>query len=244
MPRELIIHRHKDFSENNSEGETPASAYPTFCTVASPICRSYQSDPYLLLITNWAGLQLTWTIILVVTQWWQIARQLTTLEVSNLGRYGWMGGRGGSSLRGQTGAIGRVTGMASSGTRMGGGQGGVVDVGAGPGPSGAEEEALLETASGQMHPLGHGHAHGHVGHNHHHRFGILGKICATSGKAISAPMLQLLGLDRFTKGKAVQGLMDSSGGGNPFDIGFVGVRSGSCARSVLFLLTKATLCAR
>ncbi len=51
----------------------------------------------------WATLQLTWTSILLASQLWQVARQMTTLEVSNLGRYGFMGGRGGASLSGQMG---------------------------------------------------------------------------------------------------------------------------------------------
>ncbi|KDQ55998.1 hypothetical protein JAAARDRAFT_317397 [Jaapia argillacea MUCL 33604] len=51
----------------------------------------------------WATLQLTWTFVLLASQYWQIARQMTTLEVSNLGRYGFMGGRGGASLSGQMG---------------------------------------------------------------------------------------------------------------------------------------------
>lgn len=35
-------------------------------------------------------------------------RQMTTFEVSNLGRYGYMGGRGGTSLREQDGAMAKV----------------------------------------------------------------------------------------------------------------------------------------
>ena len=40
---------------------------------------------------------------MLASQLWQVARQMTTLEVSNLGRYGFMGGRGGASLSGQMG---------------------------------------------------------------------------------------------------------------------------------------------
>jgi palmitoyltransferase ZDHHC13/17 len=38
-------------------------------------------------------LQLSWTLIVLGSQLWQISRQLTTFELSNLGRYGFMGGQ-------------------------------------------------------------------------------------------------------------------------------------------------------
>jgi hypothetical protein len=165
---------------------------------------------------------------------------MTTLEVSNLGRYGFMGGRGGSSLREQTGAMAQLL------TRQGqaGGQQASV-LGAGPGQSGAEEtgEVLSSTEAGdavgggafvvggtnETHVHGPGCKHGAGGHvhSHHHRCGIVGRICSTALHACTGgPMLQLLGLDRFTKGKAMTGMRKAGQGGaasNPFSLGIVGV---------------------
>lgn len=165
---------------------------------------------------------------------------MTTLEVSNLGRYGFMGGRGGSSLREQTGA------MAQLMTRQGQGPAQQTSVlGAGPGQSGAEEdgEVLSSTETGdavgrgafvvgginEAHVHGPGCKHGAGGHahGHHHRCGIVGRICSTSlHPCTGGPMLQLLGLDRFTKGKAMTGMRKAGQGGaasNPFSVGIVGV---------------------
>jgi hypothetical protein len=92
---------------------------------------------------------------------------MTTFEVSNLGRYGYMGGRGGSSLREQSGAI--------------------------------KQHANIEGEEGG-------------GHVHSHR-------CVTS-----SPLMRVLGLDRFTKGKAMNGMRKAGKDQNPFDLGFVKVR--------------------
>jgi palmitoyltransferase len=43
------------------------------------------------------------------------------------------------------------------------------------------------------------------------------------GKAISGPLFKLLGLDRFTKGKAMSGMARAGRGQNPFDMGVVQV---------------------
>jgi hypothetical protein len=106
---------------------------------------------------------------------------MTTLEVSNLGRYGFMGGRGGPSLNGQMGHRHQHSLRHSPS----------VD---------SEDTALVEAV-----PTGHGHKHGGV--------------CAGCGV-----LMNLLGLDRFTKGKAVDGLARASKATNPFDLGI----SGNC----------------
>lgn len=124
----------------------------------------------------WATLQLSWTIVLLASQFWQIARQMTTLEVSNLGRYGFMGGRGGSSLSGQAGHRHSHRGADT------------------------EDTALVSDAASS--------------HTHHH-----GAPCAGCGSGF---LMNLLGLDRFTKGKAVDGLARASKASNPFDLGLVG----------------------
>jgi hypothetical protein len=81
---------------------------------------------------------------------------MTTFEVSNLGRYGYMGGRGGASLREQSGAMKSV-------------------------PKETE--------------------HSHT----------------------SSSLMRVLGLDRFTKGKAVSGMRKAGKDQNPFDLGFIKV---------------------
>ena len=85
---------------------------------------------------------------------------MTTLEVTNLGRFGFMGGRGGTSLQGQQ----------------------------------AHQHQGEEGASG-----GHKHAHGKSGF-----------------------FMNLLGLDKYTKGKAADGLVRAAKVKNPFDLGVVG----------------------
>ena len=57
---------------------------------------------FALAVALWATLQLTWTSILLAGQLIQIARQMTTFEVSNLSKFGFMGG-GGDSLAMQQG---------------------------------------------------------------------------------------------------------------------------------------------
>lgn len=224
-----------DYTENASTFEPTPSAYLEFCNIAPSLCGAYHYAPFLFVVASWSTLQLTWTIILLATQIFQVCRQMTTLEVSNLGRYGFMGGRGGSSLREQNGAMAQL--MVRQGQQPS-------LLGAGPGQSGAEEEGeiLSSTQSGDSIgggaiPIGgtngahvHGpgckhHGQGHAGH--HHRFGIVGRICSTALHACTGgPMLQLLGLDRFTKGKAMSGMRKSGQGGagsNPFSLGVVGV---------------------
>ncbi|KAG8811607.1 palmitoyltransferase akr1 [Serendipita sp. 400] len=75
------------------------------CILPSDFCAATTFDSFLTSLLMWANLQVPWTFLLLCTQVWQVCRQMTTYEVSNLGRYGWMGGRG-TSLQGQMGAIG------------------------------------------------------------------------------------------------------------------------------------------
>ncbi|GHJ88235.1 hypothetical protein NliqN6_4637 [Naganishia liquefaciens] len=227
------------YTQNAPTFEPTPSAYIEPCNVFPSLCGASHYAPFLLAVTLWISLQLTWTIILLLTQVFQVCRQMTTLEVSNLGRYGFMGGRGGSSLREQTGA------MAQLMARQGRGPSHQASVlGAGPGQSGAEEvgEVLSSTEAGdavgrgafvvggtnETHVHGPGCKHGSSGqaHGHHHRFGIVGRICSTALHACTGgPMLQLLGLDRFTKGKAMTGMRKAGQGGagsNPFNVGIIG----------------------
>ncbi|KAK4687601.1 hypothetical protein P7C73_g2516, partial [Tremellales sp. Uapishka_1] len=181
----------------------------TLCDISTSFCQASSFDSFLLAVALWSTLQLTWTIILLISQLWQVSRQMTTFEVSNLGRYGYMGGRGGQSLREQSGAVKQPS-----------------SIGAGIGPSGAEEEAI--GPGGRVFPASAGHVHGanckhgHGGHDHSHGFfGGLKRFCGAAGRACSGPMMQILGLDRFTKGKAVEGLKRAGRDQNPFDMGLV-----------------------
>ncbi|KAF9049653.1 zf-DHHC-domain-containing protein [Hymenopellis radicata] len=133
------------------------------CPLPSDLCQMTSFDTFLVAVALWSTLQLSWTIVLLASQFWQIARQMTTLEVSNLGRYGFMGGRGGASMAGQ---------MGHSHSRSG--------------TSSPDSEAPV----------------------HNHRAGGF--------------IMNLLGFDRFTKGKAVDGLARSSKASNPFDLGMWG----------------------
>lgn len=112
---------------------------------------------------------------------------MTTLEVSNLGRYGYMGGRG-VSLGNHTGHRHRHAHHAS------------------PLPGvDTEDASLVGNDAGA--PAHH--------HHHHHHSGP----CAGCGSGF---LMNLLGFDRFTKGKAVDGLARASRASNPFDLGIVG----------------------
>ena len=137
-------------------------------------------------VAFWATLQLSWTVLLLASQLWQIARQMTTLEVSNLGRYGYMGGRG-VSLSNQMGHRQRHTHHAHHGSALQG-----VDT----------EDASLVGSD--------------VGSSTNNRNS---GACAGCGSGF---LMNLLGFDRFTKGKAVDGLARASRATNPFDLGIGG----------------------
>lgn len=109
---------------------------------------------------------------------------MTTLEVSNLGRYGFMGGRGGASMNGQ---MGHRHQHRHSGSTVPG-----VDT----------EDTALVGSDGASGPT-----HRHTG------------MCAGCGGGF---LMNLLGFDRFTRGKAVDGLARAGKASNPFDLGVVG----------------------
>ncbi|KAM6493157.1 hypothetical protein JOM56_011291, partial [Amanita muscaria] len=154
------------------------SQISTSCPLPADLCAITTKDTFLVSVAFWVTLQLLWTFILLVTQLWQVARQMTTLEVSNLGRYGYMGGRG-ASLSNQ---LGHRHHRHSANSLPG------VD---------SEDSSLV--GSDTPNP-----DHRHAG------------PCAGCGSGF---LMNLLGLDRFTKGKAVDGLARASKASNPFDIG-------------------------
>ncbi|RDB17708.1 Palmitoyltransferase AKR1 [Hypsizygus marmoreus] len=90
------------FFSNLTPNTDPSHISPS-CPLPANLCALTAYDPFLVSVAAWSTLQLSWTVVLLASQLWQIARQMTTLEVSNLGRYGFMGGRGGQSLSGQMG---------------------------------------------------------------------------------------------------------------------------------------------
>lgn len=138
------------------------------CLLPTDLCAVTAYDPFLFAVTGWATLQLLWTTVLLASQLYQIARQMTTFEVVNLGRFGFMGGRGGASLAPQLGH--------------------------------RHMHSPLVGEDGESAGTLHKHSHG----------GCTGFI------------MQLTGMDVFTKGKAADGLSRAGKASNPFDLGFVG----------------------
>ncbi|KAL0566952.1 palmitoyltransferase akr1 [Marasmius crinis-equi] len=134
-------------------------------------------------VTTWATLQLSWTIVLFASQFWQIVKQMT-LKIVNLG---FMGGRGGLSMQGQMGH------SHSHPHERGRGD--------------LEDAALMggdsdSTPSSSSHSSSRKHKHG----------------CSAG----SGFLMHLVGFDRFTKGKAVDGLARAQTASNPFDAGVWG----------------------
>ena len=223
-----------DFSENGPRYQSDPSPYITFCQTLPSVCGAYHQSPYLLAVAIWSSVQLTWTTILLASQAWQVARQMTTLEVSNLGRYGFMGGRGGTSLREQGGAMTLHTQGSSSGMLHNHGrQVNITDLGAGPGQAGAEEAGLIAPESSDNStpvPFG-GHNTGSTeaqaalpARQHASNNPCVALVRGAMRYCSNGPLLQLLGLDRFTKGAAGRGMkLAEAGGGNPFDMGIVTV---------------------
>lgn len=54
------------------------------CPLSPEWCVTLSKDPFLLSIAVWATMQLTWTSVLLLSQLWQITRQMTSLEVNIL----------------------------------------------------------------------------------------------------------------------------------------------------------------
>lgn len=101
--------------------KAPDLAPDAYCPALVPtlVCTATSYDPFAFAVSSWACLQLTWTVILLGAQLWQVARQMTTLEVSNVGRYGYMGGKPSMTAASQFGAIDKFGG-GGGGTGTGG----------------------------------------------------------------------------------------------------------------------------
>jgi palmitoyltransferase len=158
------FHARTDFAGNSAL----FPPRPDGCLFPSPVCEASAFDTFPFATACWATLQLTWTIIVLGGQLFQITKQLTTYELSNLGRYGYMGGHG----------------------------------------------ASLAAQASHRHehpPHAHGHSHSHGG------TGLLRKV-------VPKGLLQLVGLDLYTQGKAAEGIARAARqggerGNNPFDVG-------------------------
>lgn len=171
-------------SEKSQLGVTDFSSVlqlePVDCSAL--LCEPASKDAFLLCVSLWSALQLTWTSVLLVTQYWQVTRQLTTFEVSNIGRFGFMGGRGGLAA---------------------GGGGAGVQMGHRHHHGAHQENTDVDSEAEGAKPA------------HNHTFcGTL-----TAPGTCTAFLLNLLGLDRFTRGRAARGL--TSHARNPFDFGVV-----------------------
>jgi palmitoyltransferase ZDHHC13/17 len=173
----------------NPKDEAMCLAYPTYCAISSTTDASF-----VFAVASWATLQLLWTILLLAGQLFQIMRQMTTFEVSNLGRFGFMGGRGESNVSMQQ--------------------------------QGHQQDGLLapeddEALGGHTHSHGHSHGHGHShNHGHNHGRGIAGRYSHKAAGCFGF-ILNVTGVDRFTRGKAANGMARSGKAQNPFDTGVV-----------------------
>ena len=152
-PRRQLTPRLADYTELAPELPSDHS-----CSFPLSICTAANFDTFAFAMTIWSAFQLTWTTILLGAQFWQICRQMTTLEVSNVGRYGFMGGRGGMSMERST--------------------------------------------------------------NSTNQEGSDGPTTPKQRSKSSNFLLKILGIDRFTSGKAAEGLLATSTVvANPFDLG-------------------------
>ncbi|GJN94302.1 hypothetical protein Rhopal_007376-T1 [Rhodotorula paludigena] len=175
------------------------------CPSLSPtmLCMSLRYDPFALLVCLWASLQLLWTIILLFAQLYQVARQMTTLEVSNLGRYGYMGGRPGVSGAAQAGAVEKHN--AASAAAAAAAQ---RDGGAGDGQE-SDDPASLAHAPAPA------------------RADSPSSASPRAAKGSFAFVLKLLGLDRFVgprraRASPTTATAAADASTNPFDLGVVG----------------------
>ncbi|KAJ3474072.1 hypothetical protein NLI96_g12663 [Meripilus lineatus] len=170
---------HADFSSIELP-TNPGSVSPS-CVLPTNLCQITNYDTFLVVVAAWSTLQLFWTIPLLITQFWQVARQMTSFEVTNLGRYGFMGGRGGG--------VGIGAQMGQHAQLLG---------------SHRHPPAMDDTGSPDGLSSG-------PGHRHVHAHGACGGF-----------MMNILGFDRFTKGKAADGLARAGKAPNPFDLGLMG----------------------
>ncbi|GAA5984945.1 hypothetical protein JCM11641_005594 [Rhodosporidiobolus odoratus] len=172
-----------------------------------PLCVATSFDTFALAVTIWSTLQLTWTSVLLSAQIWQILRQMTTLEVSNVGRFGWMGGKPGVSGQAQQGYVEKWSAaqQARHAAQVGGGAGDGADSLADDPSSLAHAPTASSSGSSTPTPS---------------------PSPGVRAKGRFAFLLKLLGLDRFTRhgGRSFNALQHASRGevSNPFDLSWRG----------------------
>ncbi|GAA95868.1 uncharacterized protein L969DRAFT_18289 [Mixia osmundae IAM 14324] len=177
------------------------------CYLPESFCAAAQFDGVLFASTTWACIQLTWTSIVLVGQLYQICRQMTTLEMSNLGRFGTMGGRAGSSLAEQSN---HPSVLAAKARQT---------------PSGdttaAETLASIDTdenGSTALSSLDNQPVTPSYTPRHSHGCGC----CSCIGRILPASLLSVIGLDLYTRGGAASGLVKTTQSpSNPFDLGLI-----------------------
>jgi hypothetical protein len=199
-----LMHKHRltlvwttfqsDFSAKtpNYDPETMS----TTCLFPSSICAAANFDVRTFVVTIWATIQISWTAIVLATHLYQITRNITTYELSNLGRYGHMGSRGISAAAQEGFMAGHAHAAAPS----------------------ADGMATGSTSGGHVHGPACNHGQGH-GHTHNPL-----KICAgLIGRILPKTLLAIVGLDLYTRGGGAEGIMraneEKNKGTNPFDIG-------------------------
>jgi hypothetical protein len=82
----LVVGINKDLSSLTLPEDAECKILPM------DICEPLITDPYTTILAIWTGAQLTWLTMLVLVQNYQIARGITTHELSNLQKYGFLGG--------------------------------------------------------------------------------------------------------------------------------------------------------
>ncbi|GAA5873224.1 hypothetical protein JCM8547_008606 [Rhodosporidiobolus lusitaniae] len=192
------------------------------CPSLSPtvLCMATSYDSFALLVCLWASLQLTWTVVLLGVQVWQVAKQMTTLEVSNVSRWGYMGGKAGVSGAAQQGYVEKWNAAQSTGALGGGGQAAAHDANAGGG-SGDGLEGMADDPESLA----------HAPSTTRPTTPLPSSASSASLAAGARPtgsfafLLKLLGLDRFLSTSSSSSsarrrrVEDVS---NPFDVGLVG----------------------
>ncbi|UZJ51434.1 hypothetical protein CBS101457_000754 [Exobasidium rhododendri] len=185
------------------------------CLLPTSICAGTDYDSFLFSCMIWATIQLSWTLILLVAHSWQISRQMTTLEVSNLGRYGFMGGKGGSSMSSQSGFM--EARARNSGTSPIDGTAGFVQHQHGDGDDAGLDEENSTAGGGSTTSSTSSSASPNQSKKGNHQHGTFTSVLGGSGNWL----LSIVGLDLYTKGKGGEGLKKASRSQNPFDHGLL-----------------------
>lgn len=176
----------------------------TTCLFPSSICAAANFDVRTFVVTIWATIQISWTSIVLASHLYQITRNITTYELSNLGRYGHMGSRG-ISAAAQEGFMAEHQHATA-----------------------ASQNAANGDATAPGAPTPGGHVHGPAcnhGRGHGHTHNPL-KICAgLIGRLLPNTLLAIVGLDLYTRGGGAEGIVrattDKGKGTNPFDVGII-----------------------